>query len=60
MPKTLFGKALFCLVYSAGFTTLMLNGLEAWSTIDRLSQENEKSKTTERGGENENVQEHCD
>lgn len=60
MPKTLFGKALFCLVYGVGFATLMLNGLEAWSTIDRLSQEIKKSKTTERGGENENVQEHSD
>lgn len=51
MPKTLFGKAVFCLVYSAGFTTLTLNGLEAIQTIDKLIQENKKSKTTERGDE---------
>lgn len=55
MPKMLLEKALFCLVYSAGFTTLMLNGLEAWSTIDKLIQENKKSKTTERGAEDELV-----
>lgn len=60
MPTTLFGKALFCLVYSAGFTTLMLNGLEAWNTIDKRIQENKKSKTTERGVEDDMVQEHCD
>lgn len=60
MSTTLFGKALFCLVCSTGFTTLMLNGLEAWSTIDKLIQESKKSKTTERGVEDGMVQEHCD
>lgn len=55
MPKTLFGKALFCLVYNAGLTTLMLNGLEAWDAIDKLIQEKKKSKTSERGGEDEMV-----
>lgn len=57
MPKTLFGKALFCLVYGAGFTALMLNGLEALNTVDKLIQENKKSKTTERGDGDELVQE---
>lgn len=60
MPKTLFEKALFCLVYSAGFTTLLLTGLEAVDTVDKLIRENKKSKTTERSGEDEMVQEHCD
>lgn len=45
---------------TTSFTTLMLNGLEAWNTIDKLIQENKKSKTTERGVEDGMVQEHCD
>lgn len=60
MPETLFGKALYCLVFGAAFTTLMLNGLEALSTVDKLVQENKKTKTTERGDEDEMGQKHAD
>lgn len=44
MPETLFGKVLFQLMYSAAFTTLILNGLEAWGYVSKKIQENPRKE----------------